>query len=253
MKSKSACLHQLIRETRNLLSFHQNCGIDYPLSEEIRDFLEANPLRSVQSYTAPSPEAPSPLELENQSSTTLEDLQKELENCHHCALHKNSGHIFGEGLHKKEPSLFIILDPPTMEDAEKGQPISGDARALLIKMLKAIKLSLADVYLTNIVKCVVPDGHVARQEEMTTCLSFLMQQIQILQPKIICTMGQYASQTLLKDQKPIFALRGRFQDFNKIPIIATFHPSLLLKHQEMKQGAWHDLQMIEKKLADRSA
>ena len=115
-------------------------------------------------------------------------------------------------------------------------------------MLGAINLSLDDIFLTNVVKCVPPAEGNTTTAGTSACLPFLIRQIELIKPKIICTLGQTASQTLLKTSQSLLSLRGRFHDFQGIPLMPTFHPTLLLRTQELKKGAWHDLQMIQKKL-----
>ncbi len=251
MPDNPVSLQQLLKDTRNILSFHRHCGLEYPLSPELQKFLSKSPKQPPVSQktsrprpTISRPAASSTKQVtppaEKATSTTLIDLAKETSTCCRCQLPGTIKRLdLGEGP-KRPGGLFIVCDPP--DENGQGAPIAGEPRELLIKMLSAIGLEYTDVYITTVTKC-VPGGKPA------PCLPFLRRQIDIIKPKIICTMGQISSQTLLDTTQPLFSLRGRFQDFNGIPLMATFPPALLLKHQEMKKGAWHDLQMIQKKLA----
>ena len=252
MTDSPVSLQQLLKDTRNILSFHGHCGLDYPLSPELQKFLDQVSRQPPKGRKPPRPrptfshkqapvkgKQPAPPTPEA-TSTTLADLAHETTTCRRCKLSDTSKRLaLGQGP-KKPGGLFIVCDSP--DDDTEQAPIAGEARQLLIKMLAAIQLQYTDVYITTITKC-IPDG------KATSCLPFLLRQLDIIKPKVICAMGQIASQTLLGSSKPLFALRGRFYDFNSTPLMPTFPPALLLKHQEMKKGAWHDLQMIQKKLA----
>jgi uracil-DNA glycosylase family 4 len=107
------------------------------------------------------------------------------------------------------------------------------------------------------VKCFPGDKAKPDENAIKTCLPFLFRQIEIICPLVICAMGTQASQVLLHSSKSLFQLRGRFYNFNdlctgeladKIVLMPSLHPSLLLANQEMKKASWHDLQLIQKKL-----
>jgi uracil-DNA glycosylase len=255
MKDEPGTLDAIVRQARALLLFHRQCGLDYPLSAELRNFLapRARSLQPAPSGRPPTPPVAMSREItvpgHRTPSTTLDDLRQGVEDCHHCPLGRSEQRmIFGEGSARQGVALFIICDPPGPEETARHEPISGEARALLVKMLGAISLSLTDIYLTNIVKCGPPEQRMPTPAEATACLPFLMRQIELVKPRIICTMGQAASQIMLRTTQPMVSLRGRFHDFKGTPLMPTFHPSLLLKLPELKKGSWHDLQMIHKKL-----
>lgn len=250
----SQSLEEIVRQTRNLLAFHRDCGLNYPLSDEIKSFLQKKQAtRSVpfsqslqgKSLTA----ATSQISHQQTSTITLADINQELQHCHRCSYGKNVRKIiFGEGSEKPGCSLFIVFDPPECGEEEAGQPITGEARELLIKMLAAINLTLDHTFLTNIIKCIPPQTPPPDPAEYSACLPFLMRQIEVIQPKIIFSMGSVASQILLQKKDSLLALRGKFHDIKGIPLIATFSPSFLLRQPEMKKGAWQDLQMASKRL-----
>ena len=103
--------------------------------------------------------------------------------------------------------------------------------------------------MTSMVKSRSASGQTPTNEQIKTCLPFLIAQIEAISPKIICTMGPIISLTLLKTNQPLIRLRGNFHSFQSIPLMPTFHPSYLLKHQEMKKATWIDLKMIQRRLA----
>jgi DNA polymerase len=121
-------------------------------------------------------------------------------------------------------------------------------------MLAAIKLTRKDVFLTHTVKCMPPGNRAPRPDEINTCLAFLHRQIEVIQPRVICTMGSLAARALLRTDDSFFRLRGRFHDFQTVqgetlPLLPTFHPAFLIKNPDMKKASWHDLQMLQKRLA----
>jgi uracil-DNA glycosylase len=124
-------------------------------------------------------------------------------------------------------------------------------------MLAAIGLSREEVYITTLAKCFPGEDAKPADNEIKTCLPFLFRQIEIICPTVICTLGMLTAQTLLHSSKSLFQLRGRFYNFNdlcsgelkeKIVIMPSLHPSLLLENSELKKASWKDLQMIQKKL-----
>ncbi|MFZ5765340.1 MAG: uracil-DNA glycosylase [Thermodesulfobacteriota bacterium] len=243
-------LLHLLRDTRRLLNFHRHCGLHYPLTKALDNALtERHPPAALPATPTAPAEMSSARPAESQPpSATLEDLKGEIVGCRRCPLAGDGGvMLFGEG-RENEPALCIISAPRGMTESEKHQTISGEARELLVRMLAAINLTMADVFLTNIVKCPATNGPVTA-EQAAACLPLLLRQLDLLRPRVICTMGQLASQVMLKSSAPLLALRGRFHTIRGLPLLATFHPSLLLKSPEMKKAAWQDLQLIQKKLA----
>jgi DNA polymerase len=113
-------------------------------------------------------------------------------------------------------------------------------------MLGAIGLSRDAVHLSLLTRCYAQEP--PSKEAMDACLPFLLKEIMLVAPKVICAMGPLAAQKLLHTSKPLSQLRGRFHDFQGIPLIPTFSPEFLLKNPEMKKATWLDLQMIQKKI-----
>ncbi|MBU4178163.1 MAG: uracil-DNA glycosylase, partial [Proteobacteria bacterium] len=127
-----------------------------------------------------------------------------------------------------------------------GLIMSGEPGQLLDKMLGAIGLNRADVHLSLLTRCHAPEP--PGKEAVDACLPFLLKEIMLVAPTVICAMGVLAAQKLLHTSKPLSQLRGRFHDFQGIPLIPTFSPEFLLKNPEMKKATWLDLQMIQKKI-----
>ena len=128
-------------------------------------------------------------------------------------------------------------------------PFVGVAGQLLDKMLAAINLSRStNCYIANIVKCRPPKNRDPEPEESDACRSYLEAQIAILKPAMILAVGRIAIQNLLGTSQGIGQLRGRLLDYNSIPLMATYHPSALLRNQDLKRPAWEDLKLFKSHL-----
>lgn len=247
---------RFLLDLKNLLRLQRDFGIEsYPRSPELDHFLSSALPQSAGGHkpaaAMPAPKLPStgpknspPL---TRPSQTLTDIQAELGDCRRCPVYETRNQlVFGLG-NPKAP-LFIVGDFPSLDDEAAGTPFAGAAGELLTKMLQAIGLERHDVYLSTIVKCRAIDNETPTPDQIKTCLPFLLRQIDAVGPKVICTMGELAAQTLLSRKTPLIRLRGNFHDYHGIPLMPTFHPAFLLKNQEMKKATWIDLQLIQAKL-----
>ncbi len=176
---------------------------------------------------------------------TLESVYDMLKGCQRCKLHNGKTHlVFGAG--NPNADLVFIGEAPGFYEDQQGQPFVGQAGELLTRIIHAIRLRREDVYITNIMKCRPPHNRDPEPDEIAMCEPFLRQQLTIIQPKIICALGKFAAQTLLKVTTPISKLRGRFYDYHGIKLMPTYHPAYLLRHPGDKGLVWQDMQMIQK-------
>ena len=174
---------------------------------------------------------------------TLEEVRKEVGNCKRCKLHRTRRTIvFGEG--NERATLMFIGEGPGYDEDVQGRPFVGKAGQLLTKIIESIKLSREEVYIANIVKCRPPQNRNPEPEEIERCNPFLMKQILVIQPKIICALGTFAAQTLLKTASKISDLRGKMFDLEGIKVIPTYHPAFLLRNPERKREVWEDMKKI---------
>ena len=179
------------------------------------------------------------------SSPTLEEIRMELGDCRRCKLHRTRRTlVFGEG--NKKAKLMIIGEGPGYEEDVQGRPFVGKAGQLLTKILQSIHLQREEVYITNIIKCRPPQNRNPELEEIHNCYPFLLKQIQAIQPQIICALGTFSAQTLLKTDAKITTLRGRFHEFAGIKVFPTYHPAYLLRNPERKREVWEDMKQISK-------
>ncbi|NIS60821.1 MAG: uracil-DNA glycosylase [Proteobacteria bacterium] len=176
---------------------------------------------------------------------TLTEVRRDLGECTRCKLHLTRRHIvFGEGSEKAQ--LVFIGEGPGEDEDRQGRPFVGKAGQLLTRIINAIGLRREEVYITNIIKCRPPHNRNPQQEEIATCEPFLNKQLEVIQPKIICALGTFAAQTLLKTDAKISRLRGRFFSGRGIKVMPTYHPAFLLRNPHKKKEAWEDMKKIQK-------
>ena len=174
---------------------------------------------------------------------SLEAVRAELGDCRRCRLHTGRQQIvFGTG--NPIAKLVFVGEAPGEEEDLQGLPFVGKAGQLLTRMIQAMGLTREEVYITNIIKCRPPQNRNPLPDEIAECRPFLNAQLNILRPKVICALGSFAAQTLLRTQDKISRLRGRFHDCDGIPVMPTYHPAYLLRNPQDKQLVWKDMQMI---------
>ena len=165
--------------------------------------------------------------------------------CRLCETRKNA--VPGEGA--PEPLVMVIGEAPGADEDSSGNSFAGKAGQLLDKMLGSIGLSReSNCFITNIVKCRPPENRDPQPDEIAACTGFLESQIQSLKPRFILCVGRLSAQTLLCSAEPIGKLRGKFMDCKiaglTIPLIATYHPSALLRNEDLKRPSWDDLKLL---------
>lgn len=161
--------------------------------------------------------------------------------------------VFGVG--NPEAELMFVGEAPGADEDLQGEPFVGKAGQLLTKIIAAMGFRREDVYIGNVLKCRpdMPAGESGnrkpRPDEMATCLPYLAEQIEIIQPKVLVALGATAMQGLIGANEPMNQLRGRWHQFKGIPLMATYHPAYLLRNQSNteKRKVWEDmLQVLEK-------
>ncbi len=177
---------------------------------------------------------------------TWEELEERCLNCQKCGLSTTRTNVvIGVG-NKNSDILFVGEGPGEQEDL-KGEPFVGPAGQLLDKMLSAIDLKRSDVYIANIVKCRPPYNRDPKPEEQNACINFLRHQFLLIRPKIIVCLGRIAAQTIIDPNFKITRSRGIWYTRKNCHIIATYHPSALLRDENKKRPAWEDFKSIRDK------
>ena len=164
------------------------------------------------------------------SSTPLQELAKSLVGCDRCKLAKlgRSQVVFGVG--NPHASIMFVGEAPGANEDLKGEPFVGTAGKLLNDLLASAGLSRDQIYIANVIKCRPPNNRDPEQDEVETCKPFLMQQIQLIRPKLVCTLGNWATQTLLERKVGITKVKAQafyMKDFVLFPLL---HPAAAL-HQ----------------------
>jgi uracil-DNA glycosylase family 4 len=184
--------------------------------------------------------------LKNRETRGWIPLKAAVSGCMKCALHRTRTQtVFGVGDENAE--WMLIGEAPGAEEDRLGDPFVGQAGKLLDNMLAALGLSREkNVYIANVLKCRPPGNRNPAPEEVEQCSPHLLQQIELVKPKLIVAMGRFAAQTLLKTDASISSLRGRVHRYAGVPLIVTYHPAYLLRTLEDKAKAWEDLVFARK-------
>jgi uracil-DNA glycosylase len=166
--------------------------------------------------------------------------------------------VFGTG--NPEAELVFVGEAPGAEEENRREPFVGPAGAMLDRAIAAMGLERRDVYITNIVKYRPKIGDGSTQgtanrkptpEEMAACLPVVRRELAIIQPRAVVALGGTAYAGLTGDfSSTVSAVRGRFHLFAGFPMMATYHPSYLLRNpaKEEKRKFWEDLLMVMEKL-----
>ena len=224
---------------------------------------EAVDLASLRAMSDALPDAPSRLEALRQR------YEKDAPHKHFNTGFTNI--VFGEG----DPSadLMFVGEAPGEQEDITGRPFVGRAGQLLEKMIVAMGYTRESVYICNVLKTRPPNNATPTSEEARLCAPYLLEQIRIIRPKVIVTLGLPASHLLLGTTSPMRALRGRWhafppparangiisdrdaEDLPKIEVMPTYHPAYLLRSytEENRRKVWSDLQMVIERLEGDSA
>jgi DNA polymerase len=139
--------------------------------------------------------------------------------------------------------MFVGEAPGADEDIQ-ARPFVGRAGQLLTKIIEAIGMKREEVLIGNVNRCRPPGNRAPTGEEATTCKPYLLREIAIVQPEVIVVLGNTAMKNLLDTREGITRLRGRFQEYQGIKVMPTFHPAYLLRDPSKKRETWEDLKMV---------
>lgn len=153
--------------------------------------------------------------------------------------------VFGVG--NQNADLMLIGEAPGEEEDRQGEPFVGAAGQLLNKILAAINFERSDVYIANILKHRPPGNRNPNPEEISRSLPYLMRQIDLVDPKIILCLGKISALSLLNRDDALKNIRGKFFEFRKCELTATYHPAALLRNPKWKRPAWEDVQAVRKR------
>lgn len=245
--------YNIINDLRALMAYHHSIGI-----EEYPGPAMSLPLVERRIKSAGIVSLPSQGQALAAGSERPEDIATEVNSCRNCELAaQRVMPVPGRGTARAR--LLIVggwLTTPELTGSSSDLIFGLEEDRMMARMLEAIHLDPADVFVTNILKCGLPASCQPAANHVHCCLSYLQRQIVAIAPVLLCSMGIIATRALLDMPQSLSQLRGRCHlytalDGRKIPLIPTYHPSYLLQATEMKAETWKDLQLIEQKLAGK--
>jgi len=184
---------------------------------------------------------------------TMTQLAQHCNECHRCGLGDNRNHaVVGRGNLKAD--IMIVGEAPGQNEDETGLPFVGKAGQLLEKILASVKLDTEhDIYISNINKCRPPDNRVPTTEEVAACKPYLLEQIRLVDPKIILFTGATSVKGLTGDKRGITKIRGSWIEWEGRLCMPILHPAYLLRNPSREQGSpkwlmWQDIQAVRTKL-----
>ena len=186
--------------------------------------------------------APAPVQLER-STETFEQIHTEIGDCTRCPLHQERTHVVHTEGNRKARLMFVGEAPGADEDIQ-SRPFVGRAGQLLTKIIEAIGMKREEVLIGNVNRCRPPGNRAPTTEEASMCKPFLLREIAVVRPEVIVVLGNTAMKNLLDTREGITRLRGRFQDYQGIKVMPTFHPAYLLRDPSKKRETWEDLKKV---------
>ncbi|MCU1309168.1 MAG: phage polymerase-related protein [Candidatus Angelobacter sp.] len=232
------------------VQFYRELGIHSFYRRSEAPPLEDQPIMAkTSSATSAAKAKPLPViqQVSSEKGELLDAVRADIGDCTRCRLSKERTNIvFGTG--NLDADIMFVGEGPGADEDEQGLPFVGRAGQLLNNMISAMGIQREDVYIANVVKCRPPGNRTPERDECDTCSPFLMQQIEIIKPKIIVALGAVAAKNLLGLNDSMANLRGRIYDFKNTKLAVTYHPAYLLRDPRQKAEAWKDLQMVMKHL-----
>ena len=160
----------------------------------------------------------------------LKDLGREIIHCQKCPLHKNRNNAV-PGAGNTMSKLALVGEAPGKDEDEQGLPFVGRSGKLLEKVLDKYGLTRKDVFILNIIKCRPPENRNPEEGEIEKCIDYLKKQLDIIQPKVIVSLGRYSAQTLLNTETRIGILREEWHEYERIVLKPTYHPAYILRNR----------------------
>lgn len=181
---------------------------------------------------------------------TLQELAKSLHHCQRCKLAKlgRTQVVFGIG--NPHASIMFVGEAPGFNEDQKGEPFVGAAGKLLNDLLASANLSRDQIYIANVIKCRPPNNRDPEPDEVETCKPFLMQQIQMIRPKLVCTLGNWATQTLLERKVGITKVKAQAFYMKDFVIFPLLHPAAALHQGNLLDTLKEDFKKL-KEFLDR--
>ena len=169
-----------------------------------------------------------------------------IKNCLKCPLGEKRNNIV-LGMGNPNANIVFVGEAPGKQEDLQGLPFVGRSGKLLDKMLKSIQLSRDDVYILNVLKCRPPDNRNPSQMEIDKCEPYLKKQLEIINPKLIVSLGRISAMTILRTKESLTNMRNKIFNYEGIDLLVTYHPAALLRNPNFKKFAWEDFKLIRDK------
>jgi DNA polymerase len=175
----------------------------------------------------------------------LQRLAHDAEACRNCALGDvRTRAVFGVG--SPTADLMFVGEAPGYHEDQKGEPFVGAAGQLLTRLIETkLGLKRADVYIANCLKCRPPGNRDPRPDEVEACSPFLSKQVELVDPRVIVALGNFAAHLLTGTQTGISRLRGRRFTYEGRALLCTYHPAAALRGGAAAQGIAEDFELIK--------
>ena len=176
---------------------------------------------------------------------TLQQLNTSLHDCQRCKLAKlgRTQVVFGIG--NPAASIMFVGEAPGFSEDQKGEPFVGAAGKLLDKLLESAGLSRSQVYIANVIKCRPPNNRDPEPDEVDTCKPFLLQQIELINPKLVCTLGNWATQTILEKKIGITKVKGQAIRLERFVVFPLLHPAAALHQGNLLETLKEDFRKLK--------
>jgi uracil-DNA glycosylase family 4 len=189
--------------------------------------------------------------VEDKPATALWNFMHQIKDCTKCPLgHTRNRFVFGDGSEKAD--ILFIGEAPGADEDRTGIPFVGRAGQLLNKLLAHIKVDRKDVFIANILKCRPPNNRDPQPAEVKECLPYLHKQIELIQPKVIVSLGRIAAQNLLNTTMALKQMRERLWQYQGVTMIVTYHPAAILRNMGLLDSAIEDFKFIYKTYQEAS-
>jgi uracil-DNA glycosylase len=164
---------------------------------------------------------------------TLAEVRRRLGECTRCPLARSRTHlVFGAG--NANADIVLVGEAPGAREDAQGKPFVGASGKLLDRMLERIGLERGDIYIANVLKCRPPANRDPRPAEIETCIPFLFEQLEAVHPRVVGTLGNFATRVVLGRREGITALRGQVFEVRGWSVVPMYHPAAALHNGALR-------------------
>lgn len=182
---------------------------------------------------------------------SLDELRKHLGDCGACALSETRGRlVFGAG--DPHADVMLVGEAPGRNEDETGVPFVGAAGKLLDELLEHAGLERSEIYIANVLKCRPPSNRDPKPAEVATCAPFLREQIRLVAPRVIVTLGNFATRFVLGTRSGITELHGKARDVDGTKVLPVYHPAAVIYDRTKRDALFEDFAYLRRLLVEIS-